>query len=107
MTTTRIDTTFAALADPTRIDIVRRLSRGPASVTELARPSDMSLTGFLKHVRVLEHAGLVRTNKAGRVRRCELRTTELSAAADFFEQVRCMWERRLDKIERYLDEEDR
>ena len=104
--TTRIDTTFAALADPTRIDIVKRLSRGPASVTELAAPFEMSLTGFLKHVRVLEHAGLVRTSKAGRVRRCELRRTELEAAADFFERLRRVWERRIDRIERYLEEEE-
>ena len=104
--TTRIDTTFAALADPTRIDIVKRLSRGPASVTELAAPFDMSLTGFLKHVRVLEHAGVVRTVKSGRVRRCELRPTELDAAAAWFTQLRRMWERRLDRIERYLEEEE-
>jgi DNA-binding transcriptional ArsR family regulator len=105
--TTRIDETFAALADPTRVDIVRRLSRGPASVTELAAPFDMSLTGFLKHVHVLEEAGLVRTVKAGRVRRCELRRAELDAVADWVEQLRRMWERRLDRIERYLDEEER
>lgn len=107
MTTSRLDLTFAALADTTRLDIVARVALGPASVTELAAPYDMSLTGFLKHVRVLEDAGLVRTMKEGRVRRCELRRKELDAAAGWIEHVGEMWERRLDRIERFLDEEER
>ena len=106
MTTARLDLTFAALADQTRLDVVARLAHGPASVTELAAPYRMSLTGFLKHVRVLEDAGLVRTTKEGRVRHCELRKKELDAAAGWFEHVRDMWERRLDRIERFLDEEE-
>ena len=67
-----IDETFAALGDPTRAAILGRLSRGPASVTELAEPFAMSLRGVLKHVKVLEDAGVVRTVKTGRVRRCEI-----------------------------------
>ena len=70
--TITLDQTFAALADPTRVEIVTRLSRGPASVSELAEPYDMSLRAVLKHVQVLEDAGVVRTVKEGRVRRCEL-----------------------------------
>ena len=106
MSTARLDLTFAALSDRTRLDVIARLSLGPASVTELAAPHDMSLTGFLKHVRVLEDAGLVRTTKEGRVRRCALRRKELDAAAGWFEHIRDLWERRLDRIERFLDEEE-
>jgi DNA-binding transcriptional ArsR family regulator len=105
---TTIDQTFAALADPTRVEIVQRLSRGAASVSELAEPYDMTLRAVLKHVQVLEDAGVVRTTKEGRVRRCELVPKRIDESARFFEQLRQRWERRLDRIERIArDREDR
>jgi DNA-binding transcriptional ArsR family regulator len=104
MTTATIDQTFAALADPTRVEIVARLSRGPASVSELAEPHDMSLRAILKHVQVLEDAGVVRTVKEGRVRRCELDRRTLDNTARWIEHVRRRWERRLDRIEDYVKE---
>jgi DNA-binding transcriptional ArsR family regulator len=102
-----IDQTFAALADPTRLEIVMRLSNGHASVSDLAAPFDMSLRAVLKHVQVLEEAGLVRTVKAGRVRHCELEHRGIDAAGHWIEQLRLRWERRLDRLEQYLrDQED-
>jgi DNA-binding transcriptional ArsR family regulator len=98
---TTVDQTFAALADPTRLDIVTRLSHGSASVSELAEPHAMSLRGVLKHVQVLEDAGLVRTVKHGRVRHCELQHDRIDSATRWLELVRQRWERRLDRLERY------
>lgn len=100
-----VDQTFAALADPTRVEIVARLSRGVASVSELAAPFDMSLRAVLKHVEVLEEAGIVRTMKAGRVRRCELDRQHIEHAGRWIEHVRRRWERRLDRLEDYAHEE--
>ena len=97
---------MAALADPTRVEIVARLSAGTASVTELAAAFPMSLRGVLKHVAVLEDAGLVRTEKQGRVRRCELQPQGMDAAARWMDDVRTRWERRIDRLERYLKEEE-
>jgi DNA-binding transcriptional ArsR family regulator len=105
--TATIEDTFAALGDPTRVEIVTRLSRGSASVGELAEPFAMSLRAVLKHVQVLEDAGLVRTVKEGRVRRCELRPRGIEATARWIEQVRSRWERRLDRLERYAEREGR
>ena len=103
-----IDQTFAALADPTRVEIVTRLSRGSASVSELAEPYDMTLRAVLKHVQVLEDAGIVRTVKEGRVRHCELERKRIDESARFFEQLQRRWEKRLDRIERISrDREDR
>jgi DNA-binding transcriptional ArsR family regulator len=103
-----IDQTFAALADPTRVEIVTRLSRGRASVSELAEPYDMTLRAVLKHVQVLEDAGIVRTVKEGRVRHCELERKRIDESARFFEQLQRRWEKRLDRIERISrDREDR
>jgi DNA-binding transcriptional ArsR family regulator len=99
-----LDRTFAALADPTRLEIVHRLSRGTASVSELGEPFEMSLRAVLKHVEVLEDAGLVRTHKAGRVRRCELERARIDAAARWIDQLRRRWERRLDRLEQYVGE---
>src|SRR6476660_10292942 len=97
--TITLDQTFAALADPTRVEIVTRLSRGSASVSELAEPHDMSLRAILKHVQVLEDAGVVRTVKEGRVRRCELDQRVLDSTARWIDQMRQRWEHRLDRIE--------
>jgi DNA-binding transcriptional ArsR family regulator len=106
-TLTPIDETFAALADPTRLQIVTRLSRGVASVSELAEPFDMSLRAVMKHIEVLEGAGIVRTMKSGRVRRCELDRRQIEHASRWIDQVRNRWERRLDRLEDYVQEEPR
>lgn len=101
-----IDHTLSALSDPTRLAIVDRLSAGGATVSELAERFPMSLRGVLKHVQVLEDAGLVRTAKQGRVRRCELQPAGIDEAARWLDAVRDRWERRLDRLERYLDDND-
>ena len=106
MTTATVDQTFAALADPTRLAIVARLSRGVASVSELAEPFDMSLRAVLKHVQVLEDAGLVRSAKNGRGRHCELQHQRIDEAARWIEQQRARWERRIDRLERYVQERE-
>jgi DNA-binding transcriptional ArsR family regulator len=98
----RLDRTFAALADPTRRDILDRLGRGPASISELAGPSGMSLTGMKKHVKILEGARLVSTEKVGRTRRCRLGPERLEDAAQWIQLHRQRWERRLDGLESYL-----
>lgn len=102
-----INRTFAALADPTRLEMVHRLSRGAASVSELGEPFAMSLRAVLKHVEILEDAGLVRTHKTGRVRHCELEPERIDAAARWIEQLRRRWERRLDRIEEYARQEEK
>jgi len=105
MASATIERTFAALADPTRVDIVLRLSRGVATVGDLAEPFDMSLRAVLKHVQVLEAAGLVRTVKRGRVRLCELEPAPIDDASRWIEQLRRRWDRRLDRIEKYLEDQ--
>jgi DNA-binding transcriptional ArsR family regulator len=97
-----VEQTFAALGDPTRMEIVVRLSLGAASVSELAEPFPMSLRAVLKHVEVLEDAGIVRTVKEGRVRRCELEKRAIDDATKWMEDVRRRWERRLDRLEHYV-----
>jgi len=100
-----IDQTFTALADPTRVQIVQRLSRGSASVSELAEPHAMTLRAILKHVRVLEEAGLVRTAKEGRVRRCELQRRQIQHTTRWLENLQRRWDRRLDRLEAYTAQE--
>jgi DNA-binding transcriptional ArsR family regulator len=100
-----LDRTFAALSDPTRVGIVDRLSHGPASVTDIASAFPLSLRGVLKHVQVLEDAGIVRTVKQGRVRRCELRVDHVDASARWLAELRRRWEGRLDRIEGRLSGE--
>src|SRR5215471_1121984 len=96
-----LDRTFGALADPTRREILERLAQGPASVSELAGPAGMSMPGLLKHVRILEQAQLVTTEKQGRVRQCRLDPGHLDDAAQWI-QARRRWERRLDRLGTYL-----
>ena len=102
----RLDNVFHALGDATRRAMVERLSSGPASVSELAEPFDMTLSAIGQHVRLLEASGLVRTKKVGRVRTVELETRALSAAERWFSSHRKRWERRLDRLGELLDEED-
>jgi DNA-binding transcriptional ArsR family regulator len=97
-----LDRTFAALSDPTRRDILERLARGPATLTELAHPFDISLPGLLKHVRILEAAHLVSTEKKGRTRECRLDTEQLDDAVRWIETYRRRWESRLDRFEGIL-----
>ena len=93
-----IDRTFAALADPTRRGVLERLGRGSATITELAEPFGISLTGMKKHVRVLEEAGLVSTEKVGRSRRCTLGPRRLDDVQEWIETYRRMLHERLDRF---------
>ncbi|HLY54511.1 MAG TPA: metalloregulator ArsR/SmtB family transcription factor [Stellaceae bacterium] len=97
-----LDRLFQALADPARRAIVERLSRGPAPVSELARPLPMSLPAAMQHLSVLEAAGLVRSEKIGRVRTCAIEPQALSQAEQWINARRIEWERRLDRLGDYL-----
>jgi DNA-binding transcriptional ArsR family regulator len=99
-----LNATFAALADPTRRAILARLATRDASVSELARPFDMSLPGVQKHLQVLERAGLLRHAKRGRVRRCRLVAQPMRRAARWIEQYRRFWEAQFDALAAYLSE---
>ncbi len=101
---THLDTVFRALSDPTRRAVVQRLGRGPASVKELAEPFDMALPSFLQHLQVLEESGLVRSKKKGRVRTCEIKSSQLSKAEKWFADQRALWESRLDRLDAYLED---
>lgn len=95
---------YAALADGSRRAMVERLSRGPASVKELAAPLAMSLPAVLQHLRVLEGSGLIRSQKAGRVRTCHLEPAALQAAERWIADRRAQWVSRLDRLETYLND---
>lgn len=99
-----LDATFQALADPARLSMVERLALGPASVSELARPLDMSLSAVVQHLAVLEASGLVRSQKVGRVRTCRLDSKVLDRAERWFGDRRAAWQRKLDALGAYLDE---
>ncbi len=94
--------TFAALADPTRREIVRRLARGSASVTDLAQGHSFSLPAVMKHLRALERAGLVHSEKTGRVRRCRLTAGPMRNVSGWLETYRELWNARLDRLEEHL-----
>ena len=98
-----LDRTFSALSDPTRRDILERLASGPASISELARPIRISLPGVLKHVRILEEARLVTTEKHGRTRECRLGPAQMDDATKWIESQRRQWERRLDRLETIIE----
>jgi DNA-binding transcriptional ArsR family regulator len=100
-----LDRTFSALSDPTRRDILERLTVGPASITELARPYGISLPGVMKHVRILEEAHLVSTEKRGRIRECRVDPGYMDDASAWIEHYRQQWERRLDRLDAYLAEQ--
>jgi len=97
---------FHALADPTRRGMVERLVRGPASVSELSRPLAMSLPAVLQHLQVLEACGLVRSEKAGRVRTCRIEPDALRVAEAWITDQRTTWETRLDRLGDYLAEQN-
>ncbi len=97
-----LDRVFQALADPSRRVMVERLSHGPASVSELARPLDMTLAGVVQHLQVLEASGLVRTEKIGRVRTCRIEPDALSPVETWISDRRSTWERGLDRLGDFL-----
>ena len=100
---TPLDRAFQALADSTRRAMVERLSRGPASVSELKRPLVMSLPAVMQHLAVLETSGLVLSEKAGRVRTCRINPAALAEAERWIADRRMEWERRLDRLGEYLN----
>ena len=97
----RLDLVFQALADPTRRGMVERLTRGPASVSELAAPFDMTMSAVVQHLAVLEDSGLVTTKKVGRVRTCQVGPA-LSLAEQWITERRQSWEHRLDRLGDFL-----
>jgi DNA-binding transcriptional ArsR family regulator len=104
MSPDRLNATFSALADPTRRAILARLISGEASVTELAEPFAISLPAVSKHLKVLEHAGLITRGREAQWRPCRLEAGPLKDAADWLEHYRHFWEQSFDRLEDYLDE---
>jgi DNA-binding transcriptional ArsR family regulator len=104
MPSDQLSATFSALADPTRRAMLSRLSRGQTSVTELAKPFDMTLPGISKHLKVLEHAGLIARGRDAQWRPCTLRPRPLKQVADWLEHYRRFWEQSLDRLDEYLKE---
>src|SRR5579864_6858705 len=98
----QLDRVFHALTDPARRGMLERLSRGPATVSELAAPLPMSLPAVVQHLQVLEASGLVRSEKVGRVRTCRIEPQALSLAERWINQRRTAWEGRLDRLGDYL-----
>lgn len=97
-----LDRVFHALSDPARRKMVERLTRGPAAVSELARPLEMSLPAVMQHLQVLEASGLVRSEKAGRVRTCQIEPAALRSAEAWIAERRTAWEKRLDRLGEFL-----
>jgi DNA-binding transcriptional ArsR family regulator len=100
----RLDQVFRALADPTRRAVLARLSTGPTSTSELARPFRMALPSFTQHLGVLEECGLVRSRKRGRVRTYELAPQPLAAAETWIAKQRAVWQKRFDQLDSYLEQ---
>jgi DNA-binding transcriptional ArsR family regulator len=99
-----VDRVFHALADPSRRAVVERLSEGPASVSELARPLQMSLPAVLQHLQLLEASGLLRSEKVGRVRTCRIEPKALRPVERWVSARRSSWERHFDRLGEYLEE---
>jgi DNA-binding transcriptional ArsR family regulator len=93
---------FQALADPTRRAVLRRLGRGPASISELAEPFDMALPSFMKHIHSLEDSGWIRTRKEGRVRTCAIEKKQFAAVDAWLSAQRALWEGRTDRLEQFV-----
>ena len=104
MATDRLSMTLSALADPTRRGILARLSKGEATVGQLAEPYDMSLAAVSKHLKVLEGAGLISRGKAAQWRPCKLEAAPMREVAEFIEFYRRFWDESLDRLEDYLAE---
>lgn len=104
MAADHLSITFGALADPTRRAILARLTKGEASVTELAKPFDMTLPAISKHLKVLEHAGLIARSRDAQWRPCRLKAQRLEEAADWVERYRVYWERSFDRLDEHLRE---
>jgi DNA-binding transcriptional ArsR family regulator len=100
----QLDSTFAALADPTRRAILARLASGEASVTQLAEPFDMSMPAISKHLKVLEHAGLIARSREAQWRPCRLETARLKDVSEWVEHYRRFWEQSFDRLDQYLRE---
>ena len=98
----QLDGVFQAIADPTRRAVLRRLGRSPASVSDLARPFDMALPSFMKHIRLLEGTGLIRTHKEGRVRTCTIERKPFAAVEGWLAAQRALWEGRTDRLEQFV-----
>ena len=104
MTTDQLSITFAALADPTRRAILARLTRGEATVTELAEPFELSLPGVSKHLKVLQRAGLIEQGRQAQWRPCRLQAEPLKDVSDWVEQYRRFWDESFDRLDGYLGE---
>jgi DNA-binding transcriptional ArsR family regulator len=100
----QLDGIFQALADPTRRAVLGRLGRGPASISELARPFDMALPSFMKHIRLLEDSGWIATRKRGRVRSCVIEKKALAAVAGWLSAQRALWEARFDRFDAWVED---
>ena len=98
-----VDRVFYALAEPTRRAIVERLSAGPMSVSDVAKPFDQTLAAIVQHLQVLERSGVVHTEKVGRVRTCRIDSRGLDVAQRWLAERRALWERRLDRLGEYLE----
>jgi DNA-binding transcriptional ArsR family regulator len=98
-----LDSAFQALSDSTRRAVINRLAQGPAPVKELAKPFDMGLPAFLKHLRVLEESGLIVTEKSGRVRTCRIRANRLSDAEMWLSEQRALWQASAERLATYVE----
>lgn len=97
-----LDGIFQALADPTRRAVLAELGKGPSSISDLARPFDMALPSFMKHIHFLEGSGLIRTQKQGRVRTCVIETKQFAMIETWLSAQRAVWEGRNDRLERFV-----
>ena len=104
MSPDRLSTTFSALADPTRRAILARLAKGESSVTELAEPFAMTLPAISKHLKVLERAGLITRGREAQWRPCRIQAEPLKDVSHWVERYRAIWEQRLDRLDKYLNE---
>ena len=98
----QLDGIFQALADPTRRAVLGRLGTGPASISDLARPFDMALPSFMKHIHFLEGSGLIRTRKQGRVRTCAIEKRRFAMVESWLSAQRAVWEGRTDRLEQFV-----
>jgi DNA-binding transcriptional ArsR family regulator len=103
----QLDGIFLALADPTRRAVLGRLGAGPASISELAKPFDMALPSFMKHIRFLEESGLIVTRKEGRVRSCALEKKRFALVDSWLAEQRAIWEGRTDRLALFVTRHDR